>query len=258
MSSEVVLYEVAEHIATITLNRPERLNAYNHELRDALGGYLRQAETDPEVRAVVLTGAGRAFCAGLDLKQEHARHRGPRRPDLDPLHLPYIFAGMDTPLVAAVNGHAVGIGFELTLMCDFRVLAEDAVLNDMHVKRGILPDAGATWLLTRQVGWSRACRVLLLAEPIDAPTAAVLGLADEVVPREQLLPAARDLAARLAVNAPLSVRYTKRAMREGFASDFQANVRLAGRLMGELGQTADAEEGKLSFREKRLPNFTGR
>jgi enoyl-CoA hydratase/carnithine racemase len=258
MSNEVVLYEVADHIATITLNRPERLNAYNHEVRDALGAFLRRAEVDPEVRAIILTGAGRAFCAGLDLKQEHAHHQGPRRPDLDPLHLPYIFAGMDTPLIAAVNGHAVGIGFELTLLCDFRVLAEDAIFNDMHVKRGLLPDAGATWLLTRQVGWSRACRVLLLAEPIDAPTAAALGLADEVVPREQLLPAARDLAARLVANAPLSVRYTKRAMREGLASDFQANIRLAGRLMGELGHTADAEEGKLAFREKRPPVFLGR
>src|SRR5438093_562119 len=152
----VVLYAVDQHVATITLNRPERLNAYNHELRDALVGRLREAEVDPDVRAIILTGAGRAFCAGLDLKETHAHHQGPRRPDLDPLHAPYVFATLDTPLIAAINGYAIGIGFEFALLCDFRIMAEDAVLNDMHVGRGILPDAGATWLLPRQVGWSRA------------------------------------------------------------------------------------------------------
>ena len=257
MTEALVLYEIEQHIATITMNRPERMNAYNREMRDGLAQAFLKAEADPEVRAIILTGAGRAFCAGLDLKQLRSPD-DPHRPDRQPLHLPYIIAMMDKPLIAAINGYAVGVGFEFALLCDFRIMAEDAVLNDMHAKRGLVPDGGATWLLTRQVGWSRACKVLLLAEPIDAPTAEGLGLVDQVVATGAVVPAARDLAARLAANAPLSVRYTKRVMREGLTQDFHANIRTVGRLAAEVWSTADRQEGGDAFREKRPPKFVGR
>jgi enoyl-CoA hydratase/carnithine racemase len=256
---ETILYEKTGHIATVILNRPEKLNAYSVEMRQELADTLAAAEDDDEIRAVILTGAGRAFCAGADMKEgrlegremllalEYAT-RGPA----------YVLARMDTPVIAAINGPAIGVGFELSMGCDFRIMAATAILNDMHVSRGLLADAGAPWLLPRIVGWEKACEVLLLAEPIDAPTAQRLGLVGRVVAPEALLPAARELAERLASKAPLAVRAMKRLMREGLTREQRPTMELSARMFRTLQQSEDLKEGVRAFLEKRPPRWQGR
>jgi enoyl-CoA hydratase/carnithine racemase len=257
MPESTVLYEVTDHIATVTLNRPEKLNAYGAQMRIDLSAALRRAETDDDVRVVILTGAGRSFCAGLDLKEAGTTVTPPTAEEAA-ARPQFVLAEMEKPLIAAVNGHAIGVGFELAMHCDFRILADDATLNDMHAKRGLLPDAGGAWLLPRLIGWSRACEVLLLGEPIAAAEAERLGLATRVVPSAELLPAARALAARLAANAPLSLRYTKRLLRQGLHSEIRPALEEAIRLLWDLRQTHDWQEGLAAYREKRPPAFLGR
>jgi enoyl-CoA hydratase/carnithine racemase len=257
MTETTVLHEVADHIATVTLNRPEKLNAYSAQMRIDLSAALRRAEADDAVRVVILTGAGRSFCAGLDLK-EAGTTVTPPSPEEAAARPQFVLAVMEKPLIAAVNGHAIGVGFELVMHCDFRVMAEDATLNDMHAKRGLLPDAGGTWLLPRLIGWSRACEVLLLGEPIGAAEAERLGLVNRVVPPAELMPAARALAARLAANAPLSLRYTKRLMRQGLQTEVRPALEEAIRVLWDLRKTHDWQEGLAAYREKRPPAFQGR
>jgi len=259
--TETLLYEKSDFIATITLNRPEKMNAYSQDMRRELAAALSDAEADPEVRAMILTGAGRAFCAGADLSQGRLEARDPsgfltlEHAVVGPA---YIMARMETPLIAAVNGPAVGVGFELTLGCDFRILSSSATLNDLHVSRGLLADAGAPWLLPRIVGWSNACEVLLFGEPIDAATALRMGLVNRVVEPEQLIPTAREFAARLASKAPLSVRYMKRLMREGLTREQRPTMESSARLFRQLQDTDDLKEGVRAWKEKRTPRFQGK
>ncbi len=257
--SDQVGYEQIGNIVTITLNRPEKLNAYTPQMRQDLADALAQAEDDNEVRAVILTGAGRAFCAGADtsgnvlggsdnlIGLEHAV-RGPA----------YVLARMDTPTIAAINGLAFGVGFELTMGCDFRIMASTAVLNDVHVSRGLLADAGAPWLLPRIAGWEAACEVLLLGESIDANQAVALGIVRRVVQPDDVLPTARALAERLAAKAPLAVQGMKRLMREGLSREQKPTMELSARMYRELQKSEDLHEGIQAFQEKRAPLWKGR
>lgn len=259
--TETLLYEKSDFIATITLNRPEKMNAYNGTMRRELAATLAQAEADDEVRAIILTGAGRAFCAGADMSEGRleAREKGM---ELSLEHAvvgpAYVMARMDTPLIAAVNGHAVGVGFELTLGCDFRILSNTAKLNDLHVSRGLLADAGAPWLLPRIVGWENACEVLLLGEAIEAADAQRMGLVSRVVEPAELMPVARKLATRIASKAPLSVRYMKRLMREGMTREQRPTMESSARLFRSLQDTEDLKEGVRAWIEKRAPRWQGK
>ena len=256
---EAIIYEKSGFVATITLNRPEKLNAYSVVMRQEIADALADAEEDDAIRAVILTGAGRAFCSGADMSEGRLEGRdmllsleyhikGPA----------YVLARMDKPVIAAINGVAIGAAFELTVGCDFRIMADSARLNDMHVTRGLLADAGAPWLLPRLVGWSNACEVMLLGEFIDAPTALRMGLVNRVVPPAEVMPAARELADRLASKAPLSVRAMKRLMREGLMREQRPTMELSARMFRTLQTSEDLKEGVRAYLEKRPPRWQGK
>jgi enoyl-CoA hydratase/carnithine racemase len=258
MTAQIIV-ETADHITTITLNRPEKLNAWSVQMRQEVADALAAAEDDDAVRAVILTGAGRAFCAGADIGEGRLEGRdmllsleyATRGPS-------YVLARMDTPVIAAINGAAIGAGFEIAMGCDFRIMAETAVLNDLHVSRGLLADAGAPWLLPRLVGWERACEMLLLGEAVDAATARELGLVRRVVPLDEVMPAARALATRLVAKAPLAVRAMKRLMRDGLTREQRPSMEFSARLFRTLQQSEDLKEGVRAWKEKRPPQWTGR
>jgi enoyl-CoA hydratase/carnithine racemase len=254
-----VVYEARDHVATITLNRPERLNALGGRLGPDLEAAFKAARGDPEVRAIVLTGAGRAFCAGLDLK-ERSEQKGEREPAtwLRGLELPRLVLNLNKPAIAAVNGAAVGYGFELAMLCDYRIGAEDARMGDAHVKRGLVQDCAAVFTLPRAVGWANACKVLLTGELFTAAELKDLGVLNEVVPAGQALPAAIAFAQRIACNAPLAVQMTKRLMLMSERAQLDDVVDYSYLMMGMMQQTEDSVEGVRSFLEKRDPQFKGR
>lgn len=258
---ETLIYEKADFIATITLNRPEKMNAYSSVMRRELSQVLADAEADDAARVVILTGAGRAFCAGADLSEGRLQAKEPAQ-QLNIEHAvvgpAYVMARMETPLIAAINGPAVGVGFELTVGCDLRIMSSKAKLDDRHVSLGLLADAGAPWLLPRIVGWANACEVLLLGEPIGAADAERMGLVNRVVEPEAVMPTALEFAQRLASKAPLSVRYMKRLMREGTTREQRPTLESSARLFRLLQDSEDLQEGLRAFAEKRKPRWQAR
>ena len=264
--SELVGYEVAEHVATITLSRPEAMNAMNSALADGLGDALEQAAADDAVRCVVVTGTGRAFCAGADLKEIAAGH------DVGPTRNPeWGFGGLaqhwiDKPVIAAVNGVAMGGGCEIVLACDLVVASTTAKFGLPEVKVGLFAAAGGVLRLQRQVPLKRALQLALTGDPIDAETACAWGLVNEVVPGEELMPRALALATRIAANAPLSVQHTKRLMHQttSAGSDWEPDWsggdpwEANAAVMELIFSSADAREGSTAFAEKRSPRWTGR
>ena len=261
-----VLYGVAERIATITLNRPERLNTISGPMLAALTQYLLKANADPEVRVVILTGTGRAFCAGLDLvdatqgsgigSQSQASHVSVNL-DLRDTPPTVLFA-MDKPTICALNGAAAGYGLDTALGCDIRIMGESAKLAAAFVKRGVVPDSGGTWLLPRLVGWSKAAELIFTGRTLSAAESLALGLASEVVPDAELQARARAIAAEIAANAPLAVQSAKRLMRMGLEETFNDHVHHVFLQFLQLVRTGDFREGMTSFLEKRPADFQGR
>jgi enoyl-CoA hydratase/carnithine racemase len=263
-----VLYDVADHIATITLNAPQRMNTISGPMLGALSARLLDADRDRDVRCIVLTGSGRAFCAGLDLAAQMAGPQGglgnlgsldsnPGEFDLRDAP-PIVLHQLDTPTVCALNGGAAGYGLDLALGCDIRVAAESAKLNSGFAKRGILPESGGTWLLPRMVGYAKAAELAFTGRTLRAPEALELGLVNHVVPDAELADRARELAAEIAANAPLAVRAIKRMMRAAETETFEQNVHHVFLQLLPLVRTKDFTEGVSAFMEKRTPEFTGR
>lgn len=263
-----VLYQVAEHIATITLNAPQRMNTISGPMLSALSERLLQADRDPDVRCIVLTGSGRAFCAGLDLSAQMAGPTGGLGNLGDPNSTPgefdlrdappIVLHNLDTPTVCAMNGGAAGYGLDLALGCDMRVAAESAKLNSGFAKRGILPESGGTWLLPRMVGYAKAAELTFTGRTLRAGEALELGLVNHVVADADLAQSAHDLAAEIAANAPLAVRAIKRMMRAAETETFEQNVHHVFLQLLPLLRTKDFSEGVTAFMEKRTPEFTGR
>lgn len=262
----VVLYEVDGRVAVLTLNRPEALNAVNSALADAVGGYLEEAEADLGVRVIVVTGAGRAFSAGADLKEIAAgRGIGPTA------HPEWGFAGLaqhwvGKPVIAAVNGYAMGGGTEIALACDLVVVSEEAAFGLPEVRRGLLAAAGGVVRLQRQTPIKLALQMALTGDPVPAAVARDWGLVNDVVPAGQVLPRALELARRIAENAPLSVQYSKKVLYQtaSAGSDrdpgwdrgdpWQVNAQAMDVVFG----SSDAVEGAAAFAEKRAPVWTGK
>jgi len=242
-----LLYRVESDVATLTFNRPDRLNAISGEMLREFGERLREADADPGVRAIVLTGAGRGFCAGLDLKDVAAGEGNlGEGAEASALSLgdspPAVLHRIDTPTLCALNGPASGYGMDLALGCDLR-LASDRALFAPPVGRGLVPESGGTWILPRLVGWARACEVTLLGRRLGAEELRELGLVNRVVPHDELLSETYAWAAELAANPPLAVRAAKRSMRLGLDEGFEANIHHAMAELLKLFRTRDFREG---------------
>jgi 2-(1,2-epoxy-1,2-dihydrophenyl)acetyl-CoA isomerase len=249
----------ADGIATITLNRPAALNALTIPMKRELLAALRSVEKDRSVRAVILTGAGRAFCAGQDLKERLEPDAPSLGEELRERYNPIVRAmrGLSKPIVGAINGVAAGAGASLAFACDLRIAAEEASFVLAFGRLGLIPDSGATWLLPRLVGPSRAAAMALLNDPVSASEAERIGLVLRVVPEAELRPAALAVAARLAGSAPIGVALTKRALGAAFDRDFDAALEYEASLQDLAGASRDHAEGIAAFTEKRSPRFTG-
>jgi enoyl-CoA hydratase/carnithine racemase len=259
-----VLYEVADGIATLTLNRPDRMNAISGPMLTSLSELLLKANADPKVRVVILTGAGRAFCVGLDLVDAtqgsgigSEKQASAISVNLDLRNTPpTILFNLDKPTICALNGAAAGYGLDTALGCDIRIMADGAKLAAAFVKRGVVPESGGTWLLPRLVGWSKAAELIFTGRTLSAQESVGLGLASEVVPADQLM--ARAVAAEIAANAPLAVQSAKRLMRMGMEETFNDHVHHVYLQFLQLVRTQDFREGMTSFLEKRPADFQGR
>jgi enoyl-CoA hydratase/carnithine racemase len=261
-----VLYGVADHIATITLNRPERMNTISRAMLSQLTERLLEADADREVRVVILTGTGRAFCAGLDLTEVTRPGGGggiasgaAQATDLDLRNTPpTVLFNMGKPTICALNGSAAGYGMDTALGCDIRLMAKGAKMAAAFTKRGIVPESGGTWFLPRLIGWSKAAELIFTGRTLTAEECVDMGLASAAVPAEELAAAARALAAEIAANAPLAVQAAKKMMRMGLGEGFDDHVHHVFLQLLPLLRTEDAREGMLAFMEKRPPAFTGR
>jgi enoyl-CoA hydratase/carnithine racemase len=263
-----VLYQVCDHVATITLNAPQRMNTISSAMLGDLSARLLDADADRDVRCIVLTGAGRAFCAGLDLAAQSSSSKGELgglgNLDTYPGEFalrdapPIVLHNLDTPTVCALNGGAAGYGLDLALGCDIRVAATTAKLAPGFAKRGILPESGGTWLLPRMVGYAKAAEIAFTGRTLRADEALALGLVNHVVDGADLAKFAAGMAAEIAANAPLAVRAIKRMMRAAETETFEQNVHHVFLQLLPLLSTADFREGVAAFMEKRDPTFTGR
>ena len=246
-------------VATLTLDRPEALNALTVGLKIALRGELERIAADRAVRAVILTGAGRAFCAGQDLAERERPDAAPLDEELRERYNPIVRAlrSMGQPVIAAVNGVAAGAGASLAFACDLRIAAAEARFVLAFGRIGLVPDSGATWFLPRLVGAARAAEIALAGDPIPADEALRIGLVSRVVPADELMTEARALADRVAAGAPLALALTKSALQRSWSIDLDEALDGEAKLQGIAGASADHAEGIAAFREKREPRFTG-
>jgi 2-(1,2-epoxy-1,2-dihydrophenyl)acetyl-CoA isomerase len=254
----VVGYEVENGVAWIRLNRPERMNAVNGDLRRGLVDAVKRAERDEAARAVVVTGAGRAFCAGADVREFGSREgsvdeiRGEYELLLGRLH------DMPKPTIAAMNGVAAGIGASLALSCDIRYAVPEASFVEAFVKIGLTVDGGATWLLPRLIGTGRALEMMYTGDPLGAEEAAGLGLVNRVVAPEELEPVVRSLAERLASGPRHALGAIKRSVNYAMHSTLEEAIEFEFHLQGVQMRYEDFREGVSAFLEKRQPRFQGR
>jgi enoyl-CoA hydratase/carnithine racemase len=264
-----VLYEVVDHVATLTLNAPERMNTISGVMLTEISELLLRADRDPDVRCIVLTGSGRAFCAGLDLQAQMAGPKGglgnlggsgesfTGEFDLRSAP-PVVLHNLDTPTICALNGGSAGYGLDLALGCDIRIAVDTAKLNPGFAKRGILPESGGTWLLPRMVGYAKAAEIAFTGRTLTAAEALELGLVNHVVSADEFAGRTTAMANEIAANAPLAVRAIKRMMRAAETETFEQNVHHVFLQLLPLLRTNDFSEGVAAFMEKRDPEFQGR
>ena len=258
MPYQFVTFDVADRVATITVNRPDKLNALNAATIAELDAAIDEARGRDDVAAVILTGAGRAFVAGADIAEIVATNPGEARAlALRGQAMMRKFETSPKPTVAAVNGFALGGGCELAMACHVRVASDGAKFGQPEVKIGILPGYGGTQRLPRLVGRGRALQLLLSAEPIDAAEAYRIGLVNRVVPAGELLTAARAMLAPMLANGPLAVALCVDAVDRGLDMGLDDGLAYEANCFGLLASTADMREGMTAFLEKRAPAFTG-
>ena len=258
MTYETLLVDDAHGVRTITMNRPQSLNALNEALKAELAEALKAAERDDAVRCLVLTGAGRAFCSGADLKETSAQQKSYGE-SLRRAYNPIVMRlrTMEKPVIAAVNGVAAGAGCSLALACDLRVASDKASFIEAFVKIGLVPDSAATFLLPRLVGLGKALEMAFTGDALDAGTAESLGLVSRVVPQAELMTVTMDLAQRLAQAPTRAIGLTKRAMNRALTLDLEAALNYEADVQEIAGRTNDHKEGLQAFAEKRPPRFTG-
>lgn len=259
MAYQDIIYTKAEGIATITLNRPDRLNAIVPRMMYEMAEALEDAQNDDEVRVVVITGAGRGFCAGADVKEMASETSGERVEELRSVHrMALTLRRCDKPIIAAVNGAAVGAGCDIAMQCDIRIASENARFGEVYVRLGLAPGNGGTYLLPQLVGLEKACELLFTGDIIDAREAERIGLVSRMVPAGELEAATRALATKIAQQPPLAVRAIKRAIRRSLELDFEGTLDYMSNVLPLLRLTEDHREGVRAFAEKRQPQFKGR
>ncbi len=257
--SDTVLRATDGGALTLTLNRPDALNSFNVEMKEALLAALKDAARDRDVRAIILTGAGRAFSAGQDLKERQAPGAADLGTELRTRYNPIILAmrTIEKPIIGAINGVAAGAGISVALACDIRIASESASMMEVFGRVGLVPDTGSSWLLPRLVGTARAAEMFFTTDPVDAATAEKIGLVNRVVPADKLMEEAGALAARLAKAAPLALGLAKRALNRALESSLEDALEYEAQLQSIAGRSADHKEGVAAFVGKRPPTFTG-
>src|SRR5512132_2916094 len=258
-----LLYEVKDKVATITLNRPDKLNAFTGDMIEAWAKSLAEAQADDDVNVVIVTGAGRAFCSGGDVGR--MRDRGAPSPMdgknslWEGVHrVPKALEQMDKPVIAMVNGLAVGAGMGMSVMCDVRVAADTARFSTGYVRVGLVPGDGDTYFLPRLTGTAKALELLWTADFIEAPEALRLGIVNRVVPAAELGEATYALAAQIASGPQVPIRMIKRLVYQSMRLDLRTHLDLVSSHMAVVRETSDHKEGVQAFKDKRKPNFTGR
>lgn len=260
-AAPTVLVDVDEEsrVGTVTLNRPDALNALTVPMKVELLAAFQGMELDDRVRAVILTGAGRAFCAGQDLRERLEPDAAPLGVEVRERYNPIILAmrNLPKPILGAINGVAAGAGASLAMACDIRIASDAASFAPAFGRVGLVPDSGATWFLPRLVGGTRAAELALLGDSVSAADSVRLGLVGRMVPAEQLATEARSVAARLAAGAPRAMALTKQALNASWERGLEAALEEEANLQDVAGQSRDHAEGLAAFMEKRAPRFTG-
>ncbi len=271
MAYETIILEKENYIGTLTLNRPERMNAFNNLMYEEMWDALRQVKEDPEIRVLVITGAGKAFSTGADVKERFARKiedrkKGGVEDKAERVfwatggvveHLQQI-RNIGKPIIASINGMAIGWGCSLTLNCDMRVASEEAGMGLLYIKMGLVADSGSTYFLPRLVGLGKAYELILTGKIVDAKEAKEIGLVNHVVPAEDLKSATDELAQSIAVNPPIAVQMAKRALQQSGDVDLRTQIQYEAFATNFLFTTEDHEEAVKAFREKRMPVFKGK
>ena len=262
-TSEDVVYSVEDHVAVITFNRPEQQNTISGPMLNRLTELLLEADADVDIRAIIVTGSGKFFCAGLDLRGSDITNNlseGKKSPaNLDLRNTPpTVLHNLDTPTIAAINGSAAGYGMDLALGCDMRIMADNAKLAAAFTARGVVPESGGTWILPRLIGWSKASEIIFTGKTLTAPECEEMGLVSRVVNNNEVHAESIELAKAVAKNAPMAVQASKRMMRMGMNETFNDQVHHVFLQLLPLFQSDDFKEGMASFMEKRAPDFKGK
>ena len=263
MTEDLILYTVEDHVATITFNRPENQNTISGLMLAKLSQLLIESDADEEIRAIVITGTGKFFCAGLDLRgsdiTDNLTKENKKPANLDLRNTPpTVLHNLDTPTIAAINGSAAGYGMDLALGCDIRIMTDGAKLAAAFTSRGVVPESGGTWILPRLIGWSKASEIIFTGKTLSAKESEDMGLVSKVVNSNEIYEEALVLAGKIAKNAPLAVQASKRMMRMGLNENFDDHVHHVFLQLLPLFQSDDFKEGMASFMEKRDPDFKGR
>jgi len=264
MDYQDIIYTKEAGIATITLNRPDRMNAFSPEMSESIYRAVEDAAQDDEVRVLVLTATGRAFCAGADVKSmaegfnQAGGETGGREMGSEHVQLPVLLQRFQKPIIAAINGAAVGGGLDLACACDIRIASDKARFAEVFIRRGLIPAMGGTFFLPRLVGLDKACQLIWTGDMVDAKEAERIGLVTAVVPDEELESATRELAEKLAKGPPLAIQKAKQAIYEGLSMDLESTLKYVGAMVQELWATEDHMEGAKAFVEKREPVFKGK
>ena len=258
MSYQTILYEVSDRIATLTLNRPDAMNATTDEMYQELQDLIPRIAADRDVACVILTGAGRGFCAGADLKarkddatplERRARHRWILKDILEPLYR------LEKPVIAAVNGAAAGAGFNIALACDFIIASEQASFIQAFARVGLVPDLGGLYLLGRVIGINKAKELCFTARKVSAEEAKALGIVNHVVPHDRLLDEARAIASKITAASPTAIAMTKTLLDKSTNATIDQMLEYESYAQTIAYLTPEYEEGVLAFREKRAPDF---